>query len=57
MRSATGLLRLSLAIAAVMVAGIAALVVASRLIPPDRVRQADLTEIRAACFKALGRKP
>jgi AsmA protein len=46
--SATGLLRLSLAIAAVLAAGIAALIVASRLIPPDRVRQAVLTEIRAA---------
>jgi len=46
--SATGLLRLSVAIAAVLAAGIAALIVASRLIPPDRVRQAVVTEIRAA---------
>jgi len=46
--SATGLLRLSLAIAAVLAAGIAALIVASRLIPPDRVRQAVLAEIRTA---------
>jgi AsmA protein len=46
--SATGLLRLSLAIAAVLAAGIAALIAASRLIPPDTVRQAVLTEIRAA---------
>jgi AsmA protein len=46
--SATGLLRFSLAIAAVLAAGIAALVVASRLIPPDRVRQAVVTEIRGA---------
>ena len=48
MPSATGLLRLSLAIAAVFAAGIAALIFASRLIPPDRVRQAVLTEIRSA---------
>ena len=48
MPSAPGLLRLSLAIAAVLAAGIATLVVASRLIPPDRVRQAVLGEIRAA---------
>jgi AsmA protein len=46
--SATGLLRFSLAIAAVLAAGIAALIVASRLIPPDRVRQAVVSEIRAA---------
>ena len=48
MPSATGLLRYSLAIAAVLAAGIAALLVASRLIPPDRVRQAVVTEIRDA---------
>jgi len=46
--SAIGLLRFSLAIAAVLAAGVAALIVASRLVPPDRVRQAVLTEIRAA---------
>ena len=48
MPSAIGLLRFSLAIAAVLAAGVAALIVASRLVPPDRVRQAVLTEIRAA---------
>jgi len=47
-RSATGLLRFSLAIAAVLAAGIATLIVASRLVPPDRVRQAVITEIRDA---------
>jgi len=46
--SATGLLRYFVAIAAVLAAGIAALLVASRLIPPDRVRQAVVTEIRDA---------
>ena len=48
MPSATGLLRFSLAIAAVLAAGIAALIVASQLIPRDRVRQAVITEIRDA---------
>jgi AsmA protein len=51
--SATGLLRFSLAIAAVLAAGIAALIAASRLIPPDRVRQAVITEIHDATGLAL----
>jgi AsmA protein len=46
--SATGLLRFSLATAAVLAAAIAALIAASRLIPPDRVRQAVVAEIRNA---------
>jgi AsmA protein len=45
--SATGLLRLSVAIAAVFAAGIGALVVASTLISPETVRNAVLSDIRA----------
>jgi AsmA protein len=43
---ATGLLRLSVAIAVVLAAGIAALFGVSALIPPDTVRQAVTSEIR-----------
>jgi AsmA protein len=45
--SATGLMRLSLVVAAVFAAGIAALLAATALIPADTVRQAVLSEIRA----------
>ena len=44
--SATGLLRLSLVIAAVFAAGIGALVAASALVPTESVRNAVITEIR-----------
>ena len=47
MSSATGLKRLSLVIAAVFAAGIAALVAASALIPTATVRSAVIAEIRA----------
>ena len=47
MPSATGLLRLSLVIAAVFAAGIGALVAASALVPTDSVRSAVIAEIRA----------
>lgn len=47
MPSATGLLRLSLVIAAVFAAGIGALVAASALVPTDSVRGAVVAEIRA----------
>lgn len=47
MPSATGLMRLSLVIAAVFAAGIAALVGAAALIPAETVRQAVIAEIRA----------
>ena len=47
MPSATGLLRLSLVIAAVFAAGIGALVAASALVPTDTVRSAVIAEIRA----------
>lgn len=46
MPSATGLMRLSLVIAAVSAAGIGALVAASALIPTDSVRNAIIAEIR-----------
>ena len=47
MPSATGLLRLSLVIAAVFAAGIGALVAASALVPTESVRSAVIAEIRA----------
>ena len=47
MPSATGLMRLSLVIAAVFAAGIGALVAASTLIPTETVRSAVIAEIRA----------
>ena len=47
MSSATGLTRLSLVIAAVFAAGIAALVAASALIPTATVRNAVIADIRA----------
>ena len=47
MPSPTGLMRLSLVIAAVFAAGIAALVGAAALIPPETVRQAIVANIRA----------
>jgi AsmA protein len=46
--SATGLLRLSLGVAAVFAAGVVALVGASALIPAETVRNAVLSDIRAA---------
>lgn len=48
MPSATGLLRLCLAVAAVFAAGVVALVGASALIPAETVRNAVLSDIRAA---------
>ena len=48
MPSATGLVRLSLAIAAVFAAGIGALVAASAFIPAETVRHAVVANIRAA---------
>ena len=48
MPSATGLMRLCLAVAAVLSAGIVALIATSALIPADTVRNAVLAEIRAA---------
>ena len=47
MPSATGLMRLSLVVAAVFAAGIGALVAASALIPTATVRDAVIAEIRA----------
>ena len=47
MSSATGLTRLSLVVAAVFAAGIAALVAASALIPTATVRNAVIADIRA----------
>jgi hypothetical protein len=45
--SATGLMRLSLVVAAVFAAGIGALIAASSLIPTATVRSAVIAEIRA----------
>jgi uncharacterized protein involved in outer membrane biogenesis len=45
--SANGLMRLSLVIAAVSAAGVAALVGAAALIPPETVRQAVIANIHA----------
>ncbi len=47
MTSATGLMRLSLVIAAVFAAGIAALIATASLIPAETVRQSVIAEIRA----------
>ena len=47
MPSATGLMRLSLVVAAVFAVGIVALVAASALIPTATVRNAVIAEIRA----------
>ena len=48
MPSATGLMRLSLVVAAVFAAGIGALMAAAALIPAETVRRAVIAEIHAA---------